>query len=159
MGRRRSFSLRWVVRVTIVIVAASLFVWQLAGFHVIESRGPITAARAKSITGLTLPPQATNIRAASYRRWIEYAQYLRFEAPPEVCLSYAATILPGEAIQPAHDFGLERASQPLRPDAIKDFSWFDLDQAQDVVTAGGGPGQPEIWVDRNRGVFYYRKTD
>ena len=72
MGRRRPFSLRWAVRVGIVVVAV-LFAWQLAGFHVTESRGAITAAKAKSITGLTLPPQATNIRAAGYRQWIEYA--------------------------------------------------------------------------------------
>jgi hypothetical protein len=38
-------------------------------------------------------------------------------------------------------------------------SWFDLDRAKNVVTAGGGPSQPQIWVDQTRGVFYYRKTD
>lgn len=148
----------WVLRgAALVVIAWGM--WSLVGFHVSEPSGPITAAKAKSITGLTLPAEATNIRAASYSQWIEYAQYLRFEAPAEVCLSYAATIVSGEAIVPGDEFHVKRASQPLRPDAFKDFSWFDLAQAEDVVTAGGGSSQPQVWVDRVRSVFYYHKSD
>jgi hypothetical protein len=32
--------------------------------------------------------------------------------------------------------------------AFEDFDWFDLDKAQNVVTAGGGPSQ--LWTDRPR---------
>ena len=136
-----------------------LFIWSLFGFHVTESRGPITAFKAESITGLKLPPEAKNIRAASFSQWIQYADYLRFEAPVDVCLSYASTVTPGAATQPADEFDLKSGARLTRSGALEDFDWFDLDKAQNVVMAGGGPSQPQVWVDQARGVFYYRKTD
>jgi hypothetical protein len=114
---------------------------------------------AESITGLKVPPEATNIRAASHSLWVEYAQYLRFEAPVDVCLRYASTLVRGPTTKPDSELDLTDDARSVRADAFDDFSWFDLDKAQDVVTAGGGPSQPQVWVDRTRGVFYYRKTD
>ena len=158
MKRGKTSKFNWFVRVAILGVIV-WFVWSLIGFHVTESRGPITASKAESITDLKLPPEAKNIRAASYSQWMEYAQYLRFEAPVDVCLHYASTIVPGAAIQPADEFDLKNGARLLRSGAFDDFSWFDLDKAESVVTAGGGPSRPQVWVDRTRGVFYYRKTD
>lgn len=135
------------------------FVWSLLGFHVTESRGTITASRAESITGLKLPPEAKNIRAACYRQWIEYAQYVRFEAPVDVCLRYAATVAPGATTEPADEYDLADGRHLIQAGAFDDFSWFDLEKAQNVVTVGGGPSRPQVWVDQKRGVFYYRLTD
>lgn len=158
MQRDKPSKAKWFVRVAVLGLVV-WFVWLLVGFHVTESRGPITASEAESMTDLKLPPQATNIRAAQYRQWIEYAQYLRFEAPVDVCLQYASTVVPAAATQPADEFDLVSQARLIRPGAFEDFSWFDLDKAQNAVTAGGGPSQPQVWVDQNRGVFYYRKTD
>jgi hypothetical protein len=158
MQRGKPSKFKWFVRVAVLGLVV-WFVWSLFGFHVTESRGPITASKAESITDLKLPPEAKNIRAAKYSQWIEYAQYLRFEAPVDVCLRYASTVAPGAATQPADEFDLKNGARPIRSGAFDDFSWYDLDKAQNVVTAGGGPSQPQVWVDQTRGVFYYRKTD
>jgi hypothetical protein len=158
MQRGKPFKFKWLVRVAVLGVVV-WFVWSRVGFHSTESRGPIDASRAEWITGLKLPSEAKNIRAAKYSQWIEYAQYLRFEAPADVCLRYAATVALGAATQPADEFDLKNGARPIRSGAFEDFSWFDLDKAQNVVTAGGGPSQPQVWVDQARGVFYYRKTD
>ncbi|MBC7782813.1 MAG: hypothetical protein H7144_03155 [Burkholderiales bacterium] len=158
MQRRKPSKFKWFVRVAVLGVIV-WFVWSLFGFHVTESRGPCIASKAESITGLTLPPESKNIRAASYSQWIEYAQYLRFEAPVDVCVRYASTVVPGAATQPADEFNLKNGASLIRSGAFDDFSWFDLDKAQNVVTAGGGPSQAQVWVDQTRGVFYYRKTD
>lgn len=158
MQRGRPSKFKWFMRVAVLGVVVWL-VWPLFGFHVTESRGPVTASKAELITGLKLPPEATNIRAASYSQWVEYAQYLRFEAPAEVCLRYAFTVAPGAATQPADDSDLKNGARPIRSGAFDDFSWFDLDKAQNVITAGGGPSRPQVWVDQTRGVFYYRRTD
>lgn len=157
MPRRNPSKFNWSVRVAVLGVVG-WFAWSLFGFHVTESRGPISASKAESITGLKVPPAAKNIRAAGYSQWIEYAQYLRFEAPADVCLRYASMVVPG-ATQPADEYELKDDARLVRADAFDDFSWFDLDKGQNVITKGGGPGQPQVWVDQTRGVFYYRKTD
>jgi hypothetical protein len=149
---------KWIGLLLVVAVVAGL-AWSLFGLQVSEPGGPITASEAQAIVGITLPPEAKNIRAASYSQWIEYGQYLRFEAPVPVCLRCASRIVPGATTQPVDSFDLARASRSVRADAFKDLSWFDLAKAKNVITAGGGPSQAQIWVDRRRGVFYYRKTD
>jgi hypothetical protein len=133
--------------------------WVYCGVHVTDSYGPISASKAESITGLKVPPEAANIRAATFHQWIETAQYLRFEAPVDVCLQYASLVNSGPVTQRADEYSLKDGVHLLRPEVFGDFSWFDLDKAQDVVTDGGGPSVPQVWVDRSRGVFYYRLTD
>lgn len=158
MQRGTLSKFKWFVRVAVVGMIV-WFVWSLIGFHVTESRRPISAREAESIVGVKVPPEATNIRAASYRQWIEYAQYLRFEAPVDVCRRFASTVVPKATTQPADQFDLSGNARTPRPNAFTDFSWFDLDKAQDVFTVGGGPSQPQVWVDQTRGVVYYCKTD
>jgi hypothetical protein len=158
MQRGKLSKFKWFVRLAILGVVV-WFVWSLFGFHVSEPGGPISAAKAQSMLGVQVPPEAKNIRAATYSQLVEYAHYLRFEAPVDVCLRYAETVVPGATTKPADEYDLAGNARPLRAGAFDDFSWFDLDMAQHVVTAGGGPSQPKIWVDQSRGVFYYRKTD
>jgi hypothetical protein len=158
MRRGKPPNLKWLVRFGVLGVIV-WFAWALFGLHVTEPRRPITVSRAESITDLELPREARNIRAASYSWGVEYSQYLRFEAPPEVCLRYASTVAPRAATRPADEFDLRNGAHLTRSGVFDDFSWFDLEKAQDVVTAGGGPSQPEVWVDQTRGVFYYRKMD
>jgi hypothetical protein len=159
MNRGKPSKFRWIPRIAIVGMTV-WFLWSLVGFHVTESSGPISPSEAESIAGIRVPPQAKNIRAANYSQWIEYAQFLRFEAPVDVCLRYASTVAPGAATRPVVDEPeLTRNASPIRTGAFDDFGWFDLDKAQNVITAGGGPGEPQVWVDQTRGVFYYRKTD
>jgi len=158
MQRKNPSRLKRLLLVALVGLIA-WFGWSLVGLHVSEPRGPTSAAEAESITGIRVPPEAKNIRAASFSQWIQYAKYLRFEAPPDVCLRFASTVVPGATTQPVDPSELAYNVFPIRPGVFKYISWFDLAQAQDVITAGGGPSQAQVWVDRRRGVFYYRKTD
>lgn len=158
MSPRNSFYFKWIGRIAVIAVVAGV-AWSLFGVQVSEPRGPITASQAQSILGIKLPPEAKNIQAASDSQWIEYEQYLRFEAPVGVCLRYASVIVPGATTRPIDRSELVRMSRPLRAGAFKEFNWFDLAQAHNLITMGGGPSKPQVWVDRTRGVFYYRKTD
>jgi hypothetical protein len=80
-------------------------------------------------------------RERKYRQWIAFEQYVRFEAPPAVSDRRGHTT-------------------EVRPSPVfRDLSWFDLAKARDVVSAGGGSGEPQVWVDQERGVFYFRLTD
>ena len=150
---------RWIVRV-LVLAAVVYGVWQLVGLHVNEPAGPATPAQAQEYTGVPVPAEAKNIRIAGYRQWIEFANYVRFEAPVDVCLKYAGAVAPGTALQPVDEYQLERDARPIRENVLKNFGWYDLAKAKNVVGAGGTPGQmAQVWVDQDRGVFYFRKTD
>src|SRR4051794_14290338 len=113
MQRGKPSKFKWFVRVAVLGVVV-WFVWSLVGFHVSEPRGPISASKAESMLDIRLPPEAKNIRAATYSQWIEYAQYLRFEAPVDVCLRYAATVVPNAATQPADQYDLAGNARPPR---------------------------------------------
>jgi hypothetical protein len=118
-----------------------------------------TAADIPNGVGVPLPPEARNIRVAGWSQWIAHESYLRFEAPVPVCLQHAAKVLPDETLLPVPANVLANI-RPVQPGIFKDFSWFDLTTAQNVVGAGGGGSQqPQIWVDQKRGVFYYRLMD
>ena len=85
---------------------------------------------------------------------------MRFEAPVAVCLQAAAAIAPGKKLKPVSHDELPFNAGPIRKDVFHDLScWFDLDRATNVLSAGGGPSDACVWVDVNRGVFYYRVTD
>jgi hypothetical protein len=151
--------MRWIA--LIVVLAALVYgVWQLFGLHVNEPPRPATPAQAEAYTGVALPAEARNIGVAGYRQWIEFAQYVRFEAPANVCLRYAAAVAPGAELQPIDETQLELDARPIREGVLTHFGWFDLAKAKNVVGTGGTPDQmAQVWVDQERGVFYFRKTD
>lgn len=111
---------RWSVRLVVLAVVVSV-VWELFGLHVTDPTQPATPAQAQAYTGVALPKEARNIRIAGYRQWIEFAHYVRFEAPVNVCLKYAAAIAPGAALQPVDTYQLPRdplisQSRNIHPD-------------------------------------------
>lgn len=149
-------------QITLVLVLAVVLygVLELFSLHVNEPLRPVSPSQAEAYTSVPLPAKARNIRVAGYRQWIDFAQCVRFEAPVGVCLKYAATVVPGATLRPVDKYQLETDARPIRKGVLKDFRWFDLAKAKNVVTAGGTPDQmAEVWVDKDRGVFYFRKTD
>jgi len=150
---------RWIVR--IVVLAGIIYgVWQVFGLHVNEPTRPVTPSLAQVYTGVALPAEAKNIRVAGYRQWAEFAHYVRFEAPVDVCLKYAAAVAPGAALKPVHESQLGSDARPPRAGVLKDFGWYDLASAKNVVGAGGTPEEvAQVRVDQNRGVFYFRNSD
>lgn len=150
---------KWIVPITIIGCIA-WFAWEMLGLHVTEPRGFIDASEAKSIADIEIPTEAKNIRAASARQWIYCERYVRFEAPVDVCLRFAAKIAPGSTTRPVEADDLASRKFPVRKGVFEDLSWFDLNQAQDVVSTGtGGSWEPRVWIDRRRGVVYYLITD
>jgi len=119
-----------------VVVAAVVYgVWQLFGLHVNEPGRPATASEAEAYTGVPLPAEARNIGVAGYRQWVEFAQYVRFEAPADVCLKYAGAVAPGAVLQPADEDQLWLDARPIREGALTDFAWFDLSPTRTTSSA------------------------
>ena len=130
---------------------------------VIQTSAPLslTAARARSDCPISLPETATNIQYAVWSLWKASQTFVRFDAPVSDCLEHAEAIM-----QPyAQSAGLSIASTnvvgPLpAPNIVspKDLAvaWFDLPRfSAGVQFEVSGRPAPTVWVDTNRGCFYY----
>ncbi len=153
-----------VVAVTAALGPILAVVWAVdrasAPFHDFRVYEPAlfeTAADAGS--GSLFPLEAKNIRVASWSHWIAHEQYMRFEAPVPVCLQHAVVLVSGEELEPVPADQLASDDIPPASGIFRDITWFDLGAAQNVVGAGGGSNRPQVWVDQNRGVLYYRLLD
>ncbi len=80
--------------------------------------------------------------------------FVRFEAPVPECLSWAASKFPNIRLEQ-----LDTAVEPRTSNGA-DPKWFDIHRIAKGVTGGKGyEGEPKIWIDTDRGIFYYSMTD
>ncbi len=164
MPQRKHFIPVAVTAVLLIAIAlAAVVVIDLAmapasELQVYEPAALATPEDAARSCKLPIPPEAKNIRAAGWSQSIAHEDYLRLEAPVAVCLRHAAVLVPTEPLTPV---SADRLAMDARPPQgiFHDISWFDLSSAQNVVGAGGGSQRPQVWVDQNRGVLYYRLCD
>jgi len=139
------------IRATATAIMSDLRVYEPAAFA--------TALEASQACRIPLPPEATNIRVAGWSAGVAHEEYLRFEAPVAVCLKHAAILVPGAMLAPVPTDRFAADQRPPQSGIFRDLSWFDLAVAQNVVGAGGGSQCPQVWVDQNRGVLYFRIAD
>lgn len=149
---------KWIIRLSILGVLL-LGIWELFGLHITEPTAPVSVKKASSFANISIPSEATNIRIAGYRQWIEFNQFVRFEAPPAICLKTAEKILHDEKLYPSAPAEYTDFHGPLRDDVFKYFSWFDLRKAKNVVTGTIHGPETQVWVDQDRGIFYFCKSD
>lgn len=124
---------------------------------------------------ISLPKDAKNIQFVDfYAGFGGFARYVRFEAPAEVCREHARVVLnehnskvTTESLRVrvvSEPLSLDRAQATARSaksgEVVSQASWFDSDAIQKGEACGDGHSHtPEIFVDLERGVFYYRCTD
>ena len=128
---------------------------------VTQTSGPLAVSAARSGCPISLPESATNIEYAVWSLWRASQTFVRFEAPASDCLKHARTILQPHAQRAGVSIAYTNIVGPLVPPVVvspKDLSipWFDLPRfsAGVVFEVSGGQG-PAVWVDTNRGCFYY----
>jgi hypothetical protein len=143
--------------VPIILLALFVFgLWEVIGRHIDEGR-PGTPSEIADFTSVAPPAEASKIWVASYREGpMAFSHYVRFEAPPGICLQYAARVAPGRVLTP-----FDGNVGSFDADIFKDMSWFDLDKAENLVNASGRANRPNatIWVDQKRSVFYFNEHD
>ena len=81
-------------RVTAVIVVAfvGFCIWMLFFPHVDKTDGPVSLSEAGGCP-IPLPPSARNVQYLSSFHCVEFADYVRFEAPVADCLSHVEVVL------------------------------------------------------------------
>jgi hypothetical protein len=126
----------------------------------------LSLAEANRRCRFPLPASATNISFAEWRMGMGYEFYIRFEAPAQTCLAHVpaalafggksggATSMPTPVLAP-----ITAPPSAVRSPSL-DLSWFDVESIRNgVKTDGGSSHVATVWVDTDRGVFYYMVTD
>lgn len=128
---------------------------------VTQTSTPLSLSEARAGCPISLPESATNIEYAVWSLWRASQTFVRFEAPAADCLEHARTILQPYAQRAGVSIASTNIVGPLAQPVVvspKDLSipWFDLPRfsAGVVFEVNRGRG-PAVWVDTNKGCFYY----
>jgi len=126
---------------------------------------------------LNVPKTAAWVRCSEYSYWIAYDLQVKFKAPYEDSMKAAEDILEqrrAEAGAQQPDYirvqirdGRYQTSMPgyaarsVADDLMQGTKWwFNPENIMNGVYLGArGPYVPQIWIDKDRGLFYYRETD
>jgi hypothetical protein len=125
---------------------------------------PLSVAEARHHFTFPFPDSAINVHFASYREWIAAKDFIRFEAPAADCIAAAEQLIkdhnakhPDRTI-PALS-ALEVVKHVVEPEPLS-VPWFTPQTIRKGLVGGqSGSHQPLIWVDTERGVFYYQYRD
>ncbi|HSY17252.1 MAG TPA: hypothetical protein VK815_02920 [Candidatus Acidoferrales bacterium] len=140
-----------------------IFVWA-TGANIDQSKGPTSREDALVHCSIPLPASARNIQYASYAAGLQEGHfYVRFEAPVADCYSNAKAIFI-ERAKHAPSYVIPEFQPVSHPERAKSsdlrIDWFDNDRISKGMVAGAGQGwEPKIWIDEERGVFYYEDND
>ncbi|MGD0461012.1 MAG: hypothetical protein ABSB74_00850 [Tepidisphaeraceae bacterium] len=183
--RKKIWLIVILIPVLLIGAYAGYMIWYLASTHVNDPAGASTRADVTYYTSVPPPPEAHDIRVAAF----EYVQarltFVRFLAPVDICVKYAAAVMPNTTLKPVNwdqeyrDLGAIYAGA----NKLHDLRWFDLPYANSYWTIQSGqpvfrqpspqnPEAPEIVgadanteqkgylttsvrVDVSRGVFYF----
>jgi hypothetical protein len=143
----------------------------IVSLHLVQTRGPVSVVQARACP-IALPVTARNIQYRKYRHWVAFKDCVRFEAPVEDCIAHTRRVVGPGALKPYPDSpAWMPAGKDGKPDAElqaiwlasqapRYAPWFDLASTKRGLTGGeGGSSQAQVWIDLDRGVFYYAMTD
>ncbi|MDI1311841.1 hypothetical protein [Prosthecobacter sp.] len=116
-----------------------------------------------------LPSTAHNIQIAQYSFGFAYELLVRFEAPVSVCEQHVAEVLKWDE-KNRHDKGMPKQDELstekvdhvgyIENSTLKPTPWFALGTLKRGLHVGKpGCSVPEIWIDQEKGIFYFRETD
>ncbi len=160
---------------TLGCLVGSVFICVVAIASWLRFRGPDALVRVdKSISlaearrrveGFPFPASAHDICYAEYGQSQEYEFVLRFEAPPSDCIASIPNIFRWQA-KKSHEVSDEGANSKCeythlpRTTSLRPVSWFDNAMIEHGVFAGAeGSHRPQVWVDEDKGILYYREID
>ena len=121
------------------------------------------AAKNKDIN-FPLPSSSHDIYYGQYANWQEYTKIVRFQAPIQDCISQIDVVITWNSK------GVNQTSsyphititnvEPPGADSLAPASWFTPETIKHGIYAGQiSSYAPQIWVDTDRGIFYFKQTD
>jgi hypothetical protein len=129
---------------------------------------PISLHEAEAIFKFPFPKSARKIQFAYYHKFLAYVVFLRFEAPSADCIAAVPAIIDSGAFVDIEKLPTE--TQKLRPassnlDKLQNAGplvtpWFNPDEIRIGLETGHAKSyQPKVWIDTERGIFYYQLHD
>jgi len=158
--------------IIIVITAVSFYLNPFSHMkaYVLITPSPVSLDSAKKECPISLPSSASNIQYGIWSLWQASMTYVRFEAPVRDCLEHAEKGL----YEDAKAYGLKNATivsstnfpEPEPPNTLDDFDvdWFDVKNLSNGIKFELEPwlragGSPIVYIDQERGIFYYSHFD
>jgi len=163
--KRKTSKATW-IGLTIITGLIVLSAWDTVVPYEYQTEAPQSFSEACKRSPIELPASARDVQMASRSAWMMYVDYVRFEASSADCELHAKKMLPFAEAKPfpsASDSPETLAFEfpPTFPTGRggRKLDWFDVQNITNGVRFGeGGPGEAVIYVDRDRGIFYYWKT-
>ena len=121
------------------------------------------ASKEKDID-FPLPESAHNIYYGIYGEWQAYTMIVRFDAPVRDCIKHIDTVLAWDDKNYNRTSSYPRVTvtkvEPVDAGFLTPTSWFTPHKIAHGIHVGEGGGHvPQIWIDTDKGTFYFRETD
>ncbi|MCB1245523.1 MAG: hypothetical protein AB7I98_23135 [Verrucomicrobiales bacterium] len=127
---------------------------------------PLTFSQANSEPDIDfpLPHSSSNIYYGMYGDWQAYTRIVRFQAPVDECVSHIDTVIAwnDKTYGRTSSYPRTKVSKVARQGAgwLEPAVWF----APETITNGlyvgeDGSHKPQIWIDLDRGIFYFTESD
>ena len=167
-----------IITVVILLLGAAVLGLGWWGLHpqIDETSGPVTREAAiKILSSELLPVSAYDIEYHCEHVEVSptFEICVRFRAPLRDCMMVAHKMVAGIGSEPVRvpmspklavkllpSDPFDAVSHPKLPNNPDLPHWFDPNHIEKGVMAGKGyEGEPQIWIDEERGIFYYYLTD
>ena len=148
----------------LVVLGIGKLMPDFGDLHIEESSGPTLREKAQPHCLIQLPPSARDVQYATLAGGLQDGQFfIRFEAPVADCHAAAMAVfavwMKTEGIQDYPRFEQVNHPPPYRSSRLHT-EWFDVENISNGSVAGSGSSwMPRIWIDEDRGIFYYTVTD
>ena len=127
---------------------------------------PLTYSQAtnKADINFPLPPSAHDIYYGTYGAWQAYGLVVRFDAPVRDCIKHIDTVLAWDDRNYNRTSSYSRITvtnvEPVDAGFPTPVRWFTPEKITRGIYAGAfGPHTPRIWVDLDKGTFYFLEMD
>ncbi len=144
-------------------VFSSTKVWEAWCRSVRQTTSPVSLTEARKFCRIPLPDSARNIQVAVFSDWENYQCFVRFEDSSPECARAIEPVFRSHAkdmkwkyAAPKIKVITEAPVLDVTPQGSLRVDWFDIANIKHGITAGW---QPQVWVDNDRGAFYFCLTD
>jgi len=142
-------------------------VWFVLRPNVEQTSRPLSFQEARSKCPIPLPAGARNVQFAFIQDWIYYQCFVRFEVNYDEGVAHAENVFRDHAEQMKWKFTEPRRepitsppSPGISPDRALRVEWFDVAKIRSGISFGElNSWQPQVWVDKDRNLFFYCLTD
>ena len=147
-----------------IVAAKALFFWMMEDKVVDNYSKPLTVEQARQENcPIPLPDSARHVQFVYASGGLQALEILvRFEAPVDVCRGHIAIVFGANqpAVLPLQLTPIKSTPAPEDHDMVGRATWFDVERIKNGTSTGpAGDWEPQIWIDEDRGIFYYKLTD